>query len=144
MNMVASFKRSRLIRNDKPTVLQFAAMHLRTIFREPCVAFGVVNGQGLLVGAVIFNDYEHRNVEMTIVGPRAFYKDVAREIFLYAFDGLGCERISLTVPEKHVETIKKARKWGWEIEGRKRRYYGDDNAIIMGMLRSECRVLRGI
>jgi hypothetical protein len=33
-------------------------------------------------------------------------------------------------------------RWGFKIEGRKREYYDDDNAIILGMTRAECRFLR--
>jgi hypothetical protein len=37
--------------------------------------------------------------------------------------------------------IGQALRWGWKIEGRKRDFYDDDNAIIMGMTRAECRFL---
>jgi len=123
-------------------VKAWASHKLGTYFREPCVALGLVNRAGRLVGAVIFNDYEHRNVEMTMIGgPGIFFKGMAREVFGYAFDELGCNRISITIPERDHAKIKQARRWGWEIEGRKRCYYDEDNAIILGMVRAECRFL---
>jgi hypothetical protein len=39
--------------------------------------------------------------------------------------------------------IRRAMRWGFRIEGRKRDQYGEgDNAIIMEMVRAECRFLR--
>lgn len=139
MSMAAS---SRLVRNAKDLVLAWASYRLGSTFREPCIALGVLNRAGLLVGAVIYNDFDARNIELTAVGPFAFRKDVAREIFAVAFIENDCRRISLTVPEKHIETIDKALRWGWKPEGIKRDYYDDDNAVILGMTRDECRFLK--
>ena len=130
---------SSLIRNAKGEVLAWASHRLGTPFREPCIALGVVGREGRLIGAIVYNDYDARNVEMTAVG--VFRRDAAREIFSVAFDELQCRRISLTVPAKHEHTIRKAQKWGWEIEGLKRNYYDNDDAVIMGMTREECRFI---
>lgn len=133
---------SRLVRNAKDEVLAWASHRLGTTFREPCAALGVLNREGRLIGAVIYNDFDARNIEMTAVGPGAFRRDVSRDIFAFAFDELGCRRISLTVPETHSDIIRRAMKWGWVIEGRKRDYYDNDDAIILGMTRAECRFLK--
>lgn len=139
MSSVAS---SRVVRNASPLVAAWAGHKLGTAFREPFTALGVMKN-GKLAGAVIFNDYDARNVEMTMVGPHAFTKDVVRELFSYAFDELGCLRISVTIPEKNLENCKKALRWGWIPEGRKRDYYAvNEHAVIFGMTRDECRFLR--
>jgi RimJ/RimL family protein N-acetyltransferase len=134
---------SRLVRNASPLVAAWAGHRLNTSFREPYLALGVLDSKDRLVGAVIYNDYDACNVEMTAVGPQAFRRHVAREIFSVAFDELKCRRISLTIPAKNTETLKRARKWGWVVEGTKRHYYDDDDAVILGMTRDECRFLRG-
>jgi hypothetical protein len=131
-----------LVRNASPLVAAWAGHRLGTTFKEPYHALGVMKN-GRLAGAVIFNDYEARNVEMTLVGPNAFTRGVAREIFGYAFNELDCLRITVTIPEKHTGTCMKALRWGWIPEGRKRDYYGaNEHAIIFGMLKDECRFLR--
>lgn len=143
MNKAQFFKHPRLLYYSSDEVREWAAIKLGSNFPEPCFALGVLNGHGKLVGAVIYNDWQERNVEMSIFGPhRVFYPDVTREIFSYAFDHLGVNRISLTIRERNKGVIEAAMRWGWVIEGRKRNFYSDDNAIILGLLRDECRFLR--
>jgi hypothetical protein len=133
---------SRLLIDAKTEVLAWASHRLGATFREPCFAVGILNSKGRLAGAVIVNDYDARNIEMTMVGPGAFRLHAVRAIFAYAFDELKCRRISVTVPEKNIGTIRLAQKCGWVIEGRKRDYYDNDHAIILGMTRDECRFLK--
>lgn len=140
MSLAAS---SRLIRDASGEVLAWAAHQLRIEgFREPSYAMGVVDRKGNLIGAAVYNDFDARNVELTLVGGHAFRRHATAEIFRHAFVELGCRRISLTIPEQSVETIRHAMKWGWVIEGRKRDYYDDGDAIILGMKRAECRFLK--
>ena len=137
-----SVKHPRLIYNASKEVAAWAGHKLGTDFRSPFFALGILDSHGHLVGAVIYNDFDFRNVEMTIVWPVGFgFRHVAREVFAYAFDHLNCRRISLTIPSKHTETIRHAKKWGWVSEGLKRHHYDEDDAVILGMLRSDCRFL---
>lgn len=143
MSLAASSKRSRLIGDASEPVLKWAAHQLGIGgFREPSYALGIVDRRGSLIGAAVFNDFDARNVELTLVGGHAFRRYAAREVFWHAFVTLNCRRISLTVPENRPDTIGRAMKWGWVIEGRKRAYYDDCDAIILGMTRDECRFLR--
>ena len=134
---------NRVIRYASAEVKSWAGAKFGVTFRDPSFALGILDGRGKLTGAVIYNNFEARNVEMSIYGPRgAFYKNVSREIFAYAFEELDCLRVTLTCREFNWQVIKQARKWGWEIEGRYRNYYGEgDHAILLGMLREECRFL---
>ena len=140
---VLSVSHPRLIYNASKEVAVWAGHKLGTDFRSPFFALGILDKHGHLVGAVIYNDFEFSNVEMTIIWPEGFgFRHVAKEVFAYAFDHLNCRRISLTIPEKHTETIRHAQKWGWQIEGIKRDYYSDDHAVILGLLKADCRILR--
>lgn len=132
---------SRLIRNASDEVKAWAGIKLRTDFREPAWAFGILNSKGRLCGAVIWNDYEAKNIEMTCIGRGAFQKDVCRELAHYVFNELGLERCSLTVRADNLPVLEMALKFGWKAEGRKRRYYGDVDAVMMGILRHECRFM---
>ncbi len=111
-------------------------------FKEPCLGYGITDRHGTLIGAAIWADYEQQNIELSCVGAGAFRAGACRELARFAYDELGVERISLTVRADDEYTLKVAMKYGWRIEGRKRRYYADCDAIILGMLRSECLFLR--
>jgi len=132
---------SRVIRNAHQEVLAWAGHRLGTTFREPCIAIGVMDKDGHLAGAVVFNDHGLRNVEMSMVG--RFHLQAVREVFAYAFNELGCRRISVTIRARNRDMLRLAHKWGWVTEGVKRNYYDNDDAIILGMLREACRFLRG-
>lgn len=131
----------KLIREPQSDILGWAGAYFNTTFQQPCSARGIIDNQGQLVGAVVFNCLDARNVEMTIVAKHALTPTIARQIFGLAFGKLNARRISLTMREKDVDTIRKALRWGFVIEGRKRDYYDTDHAIILGMTRSECRFL---
>lgn len=122
--------------------MAWASEQLGTVFRDPCEAFGIVNRNGHLIGAIILNDYDARNIELTIVGPNSLGKQTAQEVFTVIFNDLDCRRVSLTVPSKNKDIIAKAMRWGWAVEGLKRDYYDEDHAVILGMTRDECRFLR--
>ncbi len=108
-------------------------------FREPCWAFGITDRRGTLVGAVVWTDYQHNNVELTMVGRGAFHKRTLCELFGYAFDELKVKRISFTVHSAKEDVISLCVRIGCRVEGRKRRYYEDGDAIILGMLKEESR-----
>ena len=144
MNQFSPLRFSRVIRYASEEVKAWAGLKLNTTFREPATALGLLDGQGHLAGAIIFNDYDAANVEMTPILPKGFVgRGMLREIFSYAFDELGVSRVSMTIAETEPEVIRQALRWGWQIEGRKRCYFGPgEHAIILGMLRDECRFLR--
>lgn len=130
---------SKILLDSSEFVRHWAAIQLGTTFVDPCFAIGVLNRRGHLVGAVIYNAYEFRNVEATAVGK--FGRYATAEICAYAFDRLDCLRISLTIPERNPRLIKMLMRMGFEIEGLKREYYGEgEHAIILGMLRQECKI----
>jgi RimJ/RimL family protein N-acetyltransferase len=132
-----------LIRNASKEVLEWASHQMGCSFTEPmCRGFGITDRHGALIGAAIWSSYQHKNVELSCVGAGAFRAGACRELARFAFDELECERISFTVRASDEYTLKVAMKFGWRVEGRKRRYFADCDAIILGMLRSECPFLR--
>src|SRR5262245_13946334 len=85
-------------------VRQWASQRLRTHFRDPCFAMGILDSAGNLIGAAIYNDYDQSNVELTMVGK--FPRHAVGAIFTYGFDYLHCRRMSLTVPEGNQRLLK--------------------------------------
>ena len=132
MNRAAS---SRLLYDASEEVRNWAGARMGLEFVEPCYAIGVLNRRGELVGAAIYNGYEQRSVELTIVGKIGLH--AAAEICRYAYDNLGCRRIGTTVHERAHNVIRLVRGMGSQIEGRKRCFFDDGDAIILGLLRDE-------
>jgi RimJ/RimL family protein N-acetyltransferase len=129
----------RLVSNDRAAL--WAGGQLGQTFLPPFAGFWIVNRFGHACGAAVLNDYADRNIELTCVGRGAFSRDVCRELARVAFNVNGCERITIRTGRKNVALVGMALRWGWRVEGILRRWYGDDDAVVMGMLREECRFL---
>jgi len=131
----------RYIVEPKDAILGWAGAYFGTAFLEPCSALGILDRHGKIVGAAVYNCQEARNIELTVVAKHVLTPNVVRAIYRIAFDPdqYNARRISLTVRAKRADLVCKLQRWGYVIEGMKRDYYDDDHAIIMGMLREECR-----
>ncbi len=119
----------------------WAGERLGTAFVPPFAGFRIEDRFGVVRGAAVFNDHCDRNIELTCVGQGAFTRDVCKELARYAFDVNGCERITIRTRKRNVKLVRMALRWGWKVEGFLRRWYDDDDAVVMGMVREDCRWL---
>lgn len=62
--------------------------------------------------------------------------------FMFPFVQLRQRRLTGLVPAKNARALRFNLNLGFQIEGRMRETHPDDDTIIMGMLRRECRFLR--
>lgn len=107
-------------------------------------AFMIVSDDKDFVGGVVFTNFRKTDIEVSCASESAAaWRDrVPHAIFKYIFDQLGCVRCTSIT----VKGNKKARAFlealGFQLEGNIRLgYHGDRDALIYGLLRSECRYL---
>lgn len=107
-------------------------------------AMMVVNDQMDFVAGVVFTNFRQTDIEVSCAGetPAAWRPEVCRAIFKYVFEQLGCVRCTSIT----VKANRKARTFleglGFQLEGNVRLGYdGQRDALIYGLLRSECRFL---
>jgi hypothetical protein len=106
-------------------------------FVPPCVALGIGDGSEI-VGAVLWNDFSGPNIEGSCVGEaRCFTRSIIREAFRYPFVQLGCQRVTVHIRRSNAKVRGLALRLGFRPEGLMRRYYGDDDAAVYGLLRAE-------
>lgn len=117
---------------------EYAAKVHGVKIQKPLKAIGIVHN-GRLKGLAFFNNYEHSNIELSCLGRGAFKKEVCKMLAKIAFDDNDCQRITIRIRADNPQTIKIAEKFGWKIEGKLRNYYGSVDAVVMGMLKQECR-----
>lgn len=115
---------------------------LSSAFVPPYVALGVGDYDELR-GALIFNGFDHFGIEMTVVGEHCWTRQIIRFIFDYVFNDLNCIRLTVHVRASKPEHEALAKRLGFVREGVVRCKYGSDDGILMGMLRNECRWLKG-
>ena len=86
-------------------------------------AIGVVEPDGRLVGAGLFQNYNGANVEFSYYGRRTLTAGIIRALFRVAaaFDP---SRLTVVTAKKNRRLIRALQKIGFKLEGAQRRYYG--------------------
>jgi hypothetical protein len=107
-------------------------------------AMMIVNDQKDFVAGVVFSNFRKTDVEVSCAGETAvaWRPSVCTAVFKYIFEQLGCVRCTSIT----VKGNKRARAFleglGFQLEGNVRLGYdGRRDALIYGLLRSECRFL---
>lgn len=104
----------------------------------PNVAIGVVSEDGRLLAGVVYHNHDPfvRSIEVSCAsdGARWGNREVFRALLRYPFDQLQCQRVTATTPRKATSTRRFLEGLGFQREGSLRRAFGDDNAIIHGLL----------
>lgn len=114
----------------------------------PYQAFGIVK-DGRPLAVVIWNLYRPMSagadarVIIASDDPRWCLPGVLRELFSYPFNQLGCTRITAIIRDGNEKSLKLCRGLGFKKEGVLRRgHNGKTNALILSMLKEECKWLR--
>ena len=114
----------------------------------PYYAIGIKR-DGKAAAVVIWNMYhEHKygaDIRVIIASddPRWCLPGVLRELFSYPFNVAGCTRITAIIKDGNERSLKLCRGLGFRKEGVLRRgYNGRTNAIILSMLKEECKWLK--
>jgi hypothetical protein len=131
----------QFVTHKSQQVAGWAASKMGARVIEPFYALGVEDEFGDPKGAFIFSEFTRHNVELTVYAPGALKRHIVRGVFSYAFNQLGVDRITVRCPAAKKELNELQEHLGFKFEGILRRFYGDDDCFIYGMLRSECRFL---
>lgn len=106
-------------------------------------ALGLVRN-GHLVAGVIYNGYEAGNVNMHIgaeEGKKWMTPDFLFAAFDYPFNQLGKRRVTAYLRSKNERAIEFAKNLGFKYEGKLVNFYKDDDQVIYGLLKEQCRFL---
>jgi L-amino acid N-acyltransferase YncA len=106
----------------------------------PYTAFAALAADGQIAAGVLFNDFQEASVEVSIVAPGRVSRSLLRAASRYAFDTLGCHRVTARTRASNLPVRRFIEKAGFQEEGVLRSYYRDgDDAILFGLLKAECR-----
>jgi RimJ/RimL family protein N-acetyltransferase len=99
--------------------------------------------EGKLTAACVFNHYSGGDIWVSIAadGKQRLTRGFIRACFRYPFAQLKTRRISLAVASRNTRSKNFVEALGFVREGRARQAFADDDALIFGMLRDECRWL---
>lgn len=131
----------RLVLGQDAAVADWAGAALGVTFQPPFVAFGIVDTNGRLCGASIFNDfYPGGNIEWTHVGAGTLRKGLLREMAQYAFIKNRATRITAKTRRGNSIVRRLLPKAGFAYEGTQKRYFGpdkSDDALVFALFRAD-------
>lgn len=117
--------------------------HAGSGFGPDAVTIGVVDKHDMPAGCVVFNSYipETGNIMVSFASEKRNWltKKLISDILRYPFGQLGCGRITALVPPSATNATQFLTRMGWKREGCIRSGFGDQDAIVWGLLASEWR-----
>lgn len=103
-------------------------------------AIGIgMDGQIIAGMAVLDMDKRFGNAEIAMAAttPRWASRATIRKLLAYPFEQLNCQRITTVTATSNEAALKMNRQLGFQYEGAMRKAFGDEDAIIMGLLKEE-------
>lgn len=100
-------------------------------------SLGVLTGEGRIIGGFLFGRYTGHGVELTLAGRGCIMRDAWQKVGDIAFSDLGCERISVTTRKSNKRVCRLAPRLSFKFEGIARRYYGEEDGVVLSLLRDE-------
>ncbi|CAB3774009.1 GNAT family N-acetyltransferase [Paraburkholderia humisilvae] len=136
----------RLIFDRSDEVTNFVAAMTGEARYDNCTTIGLEKG-GQIVAGVLYQGHNGPNVLMhfSLQGSRhVITRAFVCAAFMYPFQVLGCNRVTGLVRTDNLEAQRLDQHLGFVREGVMRQGARDGTDFIMyGMLRQECRFLRG-
>lgn len=99
---------------------------------------------GVLQAVVVFDTFSSCDCNMHIASDgsrRWLSRGLLKEAFAYPFIQLGLRRVTAIVPRKNREALLFDGRLGFEVEGVCREALPDDDVVILGLLRRDCRLI---
>lgn len=135
---------SQLIYGQEDRLLPWAEERIGAgHFRRDAYCIGLEK-DGELVAVVVFDSFSSVDCNMHIAsdGTRAWMnKALLLSAFAYPFTQLGLRRVTGVVPAKNEQAIAFDQHLGFEREGYCHHALPDDDIVILGMLRENCRFI---
>lgn len=107
---------------------------------EKYVAIGIEEGGEIIAGCV-YNDYRGHAIHVSIASstPRWASRRTLRALFGYPFLQLNVKRLTAYTGKSMTQVREFLEELGFVYEGTLRDGFADDDCVVYGMLRHECR-----
>jgi RimJ/RimL family protein N-acetyltransferase len=136
---------------QRPEYFAYAARVLdqsRPLSHEDgCRVLTRLHADGSIAGVVLYGGFTGDNCEISIASDQSGHwmtREFIRLTFGYPFLQLKLRRITGMVNVNNKAALNFNHRMGFIVEGCLRKWFGDDDAIVFGMLREECRWIKGL
>lgn len=87
-------------------------------------ALGIIDSNKALVGAILFQNYNGTNVELSYYGPHTLTPGIVKAIAKVAIVEFNAARVTVVTSKKNKRLMRVLQRFGFKLEGAQRRYYG--------------------
>lgn len=135
----------RLVYGQNQAVANWVASRIPQMHGQPFApeakAIGVCDERGEPLGGVVFTNWQpwYRSIEahFASASPRWLTRRIVVEILDYAWSQLQCRRITAITPSSAASALRFLESFGFVREGLVRHGFGEDDAVISGLLSEE-------
>lgn len=104
---------------------------------QDAVFLGTIS-EGRVVAAVAFSHYSGHDIHISMgIEKGKGTRQLMRQVFGYVFGRCACSRMTALIRPDNQRSRQLAERFGFIQEGVLRRFYGDADALIFGLLKSE-------
>lgn len=110
------------------TIVAKWVFHTFNLYEMPFnQAIGIVSPQGVLVGGILFHNFNGVNVELAYYGPGTMTLGIIRSIAKIALKTFNAARLTVVTSKRNRRFINAMLKLGFRLEGTQRCYFGHDD-----------------
>lgn len=135
----------KLLLGHDESVAAWAFFQFKRIPTPYRMAIGVLNERDVLVGAILFQEYNGLNAELSYFGPRTVTLGMVRSIAAIAVDQLNVLRLTVRIPRKAKRLNRHLQRLGFSYEGVMPFFYGKtkgEAAVMFGLYRDKLERLK--
>lgn len=133
---------------QRPEYFSFASRVLNVQYEhgDDCKSIARLHEDGSIAAVALFTNFHEHDLEISIAsdGSRKWLdRRFLRVVFGYPFKMLQMKRVTGIVEQDNTAALDMDRRLGFVEEGRLRKWFGDKDGIVFGMLAEECKWLKG-
>lgn len=125
-----------IITEPKERLAEWAAESMQSVFVEPYTAMGATDPDGNLIAVFIFNNFTRNDIEISVAATR-IPRELLKATYRYVVIQLGCHRASYRTRADNLQAQKCLERLGARKEGVQRRYFGDCDSFMYGLLKED-------
>lgn len=110
---------------------------LGVTFAPPYLALASLDHRGEIIGAIVLNNFDGTNIDLTGAGEGGFMPSIVRGVARYIFDQLGCARVTLRTRKSNKQTRRLLNRH-FKFEVVLKSWFGNEDAYQFRMCRDEC------
>jgi RimJ/RimL family protein N-acetyltransferase len=131
-----------LIVVDGAEIGTYVGSRLGVTIYPPFQAIGFLTDDKRPLAAFVFNEFNHSNIEMTIVAePGGITRQILRYVAHYVFVKNKCRRLTVRTRKRNKKILQLAPRYGFKYECIAKQFFPDDDAVVFRMLKEDCRFL---